>query len=924
MKKLNLFILLVFVLSTQTLFAQNQDNNKKLQSLVSSNYYYVGWGYYTKTIDSLINEGADVNYIDSTGNAAIHKAVINVHLNTIELLKYYNADFSLKNKDDKTALQIAEEQNEKLKDWKKERNENIIKYLKEPFLTSRSCALLGTFDKLKKVMDENKKNNREEYANIILLYSVRTSIEAKKKVEYLFQNNIKIDEDYLNKVIIHSACKKENGAEILKILIDNGADVNTKGYNNKTAPIFIACRLNNIEIVKILIDNGADVNAVSGWFKDTPIFTACWNNNIEIVKLLIENGAEINAKDGIKQTPIHSACGNNDNIDIVKYLIDNDANVNVKDETEQTPLFYACKNNNGFEIVKYLIDNDANINVEDYAGRTPLHYACLNANGLETVKILIDNGADINARTNEQRTALTFAKQNKNGKEIVDFLLKNKAKPGTTTNRMLNAIKSENLESVKLIIENGYEINSLIEVDYDGCTAVEYATKLNYTEISKYLIDNGADLNRLYYYDKDLWHKGTILNIAVENNNIELVKHMLDNGVEIKLFNYSFNNPLHIAAKNNYTEILNLLNQKLDKDKKKNKKQKTTSNNSTLLQNELVIYQLIGIDTAYISKQYEERIGKQYFEVEYCNNIDFKTIICNKITSPDFKTYKAKPYMGAFWQAKEDQTLMSSNDVREKLGAQTEFVCIEGGDSIEIFEQYNKEELIAIAFYDVWDFDAQNFTMQKTVKAYLPDREYFRDYDVDQLDPIYSLITSLFFDNELSKKEQKKINSRMQLFMKVKYEFNINNTYEELPENYHYMYERENSSMWTSYAKEKFTFSILSEVLSGNRPAYDFNTNKQLTINEIRAELGEKREKVLIEINNGFDTLDIVESINFHEIKSFVFIEEWYIDSVSLQINKKVVGIAPVRHYYREDDIDRVDVLKKILFVVYFEGLKPE
>jgi ankyrin repeat protein len=81
--------------------------------------------------------------------------------------------------------------------------------------------------------------------------------------------------------------------EILKLLIENGADINYTCYEGWTA-LYSAVFFGRLEVVKLLIEHGADIDKPTdnGW---TPLHTAAFSGHIDIAKLLIENGADIRA-----------------------------------------------------------------------------------------------------------------------------------------------------------------------------------------------------------------------------------------------------------------------------------------------------------------------------------------------------------------------------------------------------------------------------------------------------------------------------------------------------------------------------------------------------------------------------------------------------------------------------------------------------
>ena len=56
----------------------------------------------------------------------------------------------------------------------------------------------------------------------------------------------------------------------------------------------LAAQKGHVDVVKVLIQNGADVNAVEE-YKETALHTAALNGHVDVAKVLIQNGADVNA-----------------------------------------------------------------------------------------------------------------------------------------------------------------------------------------------------------------------------------------------------------------------------------------------------------------------------------------------------------------------------------------------------------------------------------------------------------------------------------------------------------------------------------------------------------------------------------------------------------------------------------------------------
>ncbi|KAJ3816763.1 hypothetical protein F5880DRAFT_1512366, partial [Lentinula raphanica] len=94
---------------------------------------------------------------------------------------------------------------------------------------------------------------------------------------------------------LHGAALQGND-DIVKFLIDYGADINAKGGHYGTA-IEAAALYNHERVIEHLLTHGADMNAQAGYY-GTAIQAAAQNGHTDVVELLIEHGADVNISGG--------------------------------------------------------------------------------------------------------------------------------------------------------------------------------------------------------------------------------------------------------------------------------------------------------------------------------------------------------------------------------------------------------------------------------------------------------------------------------------------------------------------------------------------------------------------------------------------------------------------------------------------------
>ena len=283
---------------------------------------------------------------------------------------------------------------------------------------------------------------------------------------------------------------EDNRAEIIDLLIKNGAAVNNNDDNEGKTALFYAIEKNDLSLVKILHARGADINIKcnSGI---APLGIAAGNGNVEIADFLIACGAKINHQSKSGNTALGIAAVRL-HYNVVKLLVDHYAAVNLVNEDKFSPLHAVLqvistqetsKENRelGERIAYYLIEHGANVNAKLSNNSNPLIIATYGGN-YEIVKRLISHGADINAVADYGYAALTAAVKY-NHTECAKFLLEHGARISVKSNvylyhPLIYAAMHKNLEMFKLLLKyganplnrdaDGYTIRDCLEVSIHG------------------------------------------------------------------------------------------------------------------------------------------------------------------------------------------------------------------------------------------------------------------------------------------------------------------------------------------------------------------------------------------------------------------------------------------------------------------------
>lgn len=91
-------------------------------------------------------------------------------------------------------------------------------------------------------------------------------------------------------------CGRRGNADIARVLIDAGAEVDARGSDHAVTPLCLAAIKDDIELVTVLLDAGADINANCA--NTTPLASATTSGRVQMMKFLLERGASVHDDQG--------------------------------------------------------------------------------------------------------------------------------------------------------------------------------------------------------------------------------------------------------------------------------------------------------------------------------------------------------------------------------------------------------------------------------------------------------------------------------------------------------------------------------------------------------------------------------------------------------------------------------------------------
>ncbi|MDR0288975.1 MAG: ankyrin repeat domain-containing protein [Rickettsiales bacterium] len=179
----------------------------------------------------------------------------------------------------------------------------------------RKLALQYHPDKHSDASKNVQEQNEEKFKELGAAYKSFTGKDTKEVTNLTDENLDEIHSIADLKFYLYEAISEGNTAFLKKLFskFKSSKDGEFGDYTNDNiyrcqALILAVIKGGKIEIIKLLLEHGANPNVQGGCGGDTALHVACQRGYNEIVELLLKHGAAPNIKNNNKNTILYDAC----------------------------------------------------------------------------------------------------------------------------------------------------------------------------------------------------------------------------------------------------------------------------------------------------------------------------------------------------------------------------------------------------------------------------------------------------------------------------------------------------------------------------------------------------------------------------------------------------------------------------------------
>lgn len=283
----------------------------------------------------------------------------------------------------------------------------------------------------------------------------------------------------------------------------------------------------------------------------TPLLQAVFGGDLVQTQVLLDSGADVKASSGRDRIGVLFIAAEKGHTEIANALLAHGAEINAKDSSGNTALHHAAQGGHT-DIVNRLLAAGVEIDAKGSFGETAMHRAVWGRH-TEIAHALVTGGADIDAKDSASTTALTRAAEG-GCTEIVKILLAAGAEidsaDGEGMTALHRAADGGHTGAANALLERGAEIDA---ADCGGRTALHIVTHGRHRELLNTFLAYGAAIDA-----KD--SEGcTALHYAAENGDNENVRALLAGGAQMNLKDKRGRTALRVARGHRHDDTVNIL-----------------------------------------------------------------------------------------------------------------------------------------------------------------------------------------------------------------------------------------------------------------------------------------------------------------------------------------------------------------------------
>ncbi|MCG8340701.1 MAG: ankyrin repeat domain-containing protein, partial [Cytophagales bacterium] len=579
-------------------------------------------------IETLITKGARVDRRDDKGRTALHDAVEKGNKETVVALLGKDANVNAQDNEGKTLLQLTDK-GEIIALLINAEDENDDTPL---FNAIKEGSEVRVEDALEKGADVNAKDKKGRtplhwaaaggHAGIVeMLLAKGAAFDAQDDneewaIELTDDSDVIVllsePQDSEGKTLLMRMIEKGYHSKVI-MFIEKGANVTTADKQGYT-PLHWAVDIDDMGIVNAILRRGEVNNNARNAAGKTPLIIGRERRvQSGIINALVDKRSPVGRTSLIRPlgtTPLIDAIKNG-SIEEVKRVIDAGALVGLSDNELYTPLLHAVRKDikevaKTLAIAKAILEKSkATVNQGDKIGKLPLSYALemkLNAStaeeeaqAMELVKLLLANGADVNLKDNRGKSPKDIAKGDA---ELEEEIEKHDKAADATINerdevegstRLIRAIKAEQVDEVKELLEQGADVNLK---DGAGEAPLHWALKVgNRAIIDALLGEDSIDVNNPAGDGK------TPLHYAAAQGDQVSIGELLSKGARVNRRDDKGRTALHDAAAEGNKAAVDALLAVTDVDvNAQDNKGRTALHDAVAKGNEEVVAALLGKD----------------------------------------------------------------------------------------------------------------------------------------------------------------------------------------------------------------------------------------------------------------------------------------------------------------------------------------